>query len=378
MSPPTQEETGPTTGPVPSSSAVGIHSNHQGKDSDQPGQPLTTSYDELGPERGHPGGDWILSAPDTIRSIWGHGDEVAWPSGEALILVGADGTGKTVLAHNLILRQTGLIQTPLLGLPVMPATKVAYLAQDRPVQAKRALKRMVGDMDLEELNHALAVIDWPVGTVEEDPDLLARIAGENNCDTIIVDSLKDITQELSSELTGQAVNRAYQKAITEGVDVLLLHHDRKAGSDSKRRLLKLADVYGSRLMVAGCGSVIALNGVSGDPVVELRQLKHVVAEVGPTQIAFDFTTGEVNIADRTDIVAIVNMAKTPLTAADAAKALYGVTAPTRSDVERARRKLKIVAEKDLIVEVSGATTTAPTRWCSIVLALSEPPELFSE
>jgi len=344
----------------------------------QPVESPTTSYDELGPERGHPGGDWILSAPDTIRSVWGHGDEVAWPSGEAFILVGPDGTGKTVLAHNLILRQTGLIQTSLLGLPVMPATKVAYLAQDRPVQAKRALKRMVGDMDLEELNHALAVIDWPVGTVEEDPDLLARIAGENNCDTIIVDSLKDITQELSSELTGQAVKRAYQKAIAEGVDVLLLHHDRKEGSASKRRLLKLADVYGSRLMVAGCGSVIALNGVSGDPVVELRQLKQVVAEVGPTQIAFDFTTGEVNIVDRTDIVAIVNMAKTPLTAADAAKALYGVTTPTRSDVERARRKLKIVAEKNLIVEVAGATATAHTRWCSIVLALSEPPEMFSE
>lgn len=113
MSPPTQEETRPREDRVPDHVVATTTTRIS---SDQPVESLTTSYDELGPERGHPGGDWILSAPDTIRSVWGHGDEVAWPSGEAFILVGPDGTGKTVLAHNLILRQTGLIQTSLLGL----------------------------------------------------------------------------------------------------------------------------------------------------------------------------------------------------------------------------------------------------------------------
>jgi hypothetical protein len=95
------------------------------------------------PPAGVPGGTWALAAPTEIPALWGAGDEVAWAEGEAFAVVAQDGAGKTVLQHNLILRQLGVIAGPLLGLPVAPRRRVLYLAQDRPRQAARALRRMV-------------------------------------------------------------------------------------------------------------------------------------------------------------------------------------------------------------------------------------------
>ena len=331
-------------------------------------------FDDFHPDPylGRPGGTWALDVPDVVPFLWGNGREIAWARGEALMIVGGDGAGKSALALNLILRLAGLLREPLLGLEVLPRTRVAYLAQDRPRQAQRALRRMLGTVDRDPLDESLMVIDWPLPTLDENPELLAEIAGSNKADVVIVDSLKDVVREPSSEESGAAVKRAYSTAIAEGVDVCLLHHDRKASSDSRRRLLRLSDVYGSRWMVAGCGSVLALNGTSGDPVVELRQLKQVVEEVGPLRMGFDFETGLVHTFDGGDLLGMVNGSKRGLTANDAARLLYETEKPTAAERERARRKLNTLVGRGLVVALDGETATDPKVYCSVVNTLTEP------
>ncbi|HUG31442.1 MAG TPA: AAA family ATPase [Acidimicrobiia bacterium] len=329
--------------------------------------------DERPPYLAHLGGEWVFSAPSEVPSIWGDAEEVAWPQGETLIIAGTDGAGKTVLAQNLIIRQAGIIDDPFLGLTVTPRRRVLYLAQDRPRQAQRAFQRLVGLVDRDTLDEGLAVIDWPVEMlIEEDPELLVRLATENEADTLYVDSLKDICAEPSTEVTGLAVRRAYSLCIAEGIEVCLLHHDRKATSDSKRRILKLADVYGSRFITAGAGSVIALNGGSGDPVIDLRHLKQPSQEVGPLRLSLDFATGEMEIFQGSDIYGILRNAKNGVTANDAARHLYGTEAPTAKERERARRKLESAVGRDRAHKKPGDRANEPTRYFSTEATLTVP------
>ena len=314
-------------------------------------KPLLQPEPEPDPFRARPGGSWIFDRPDTPPAIWGDGDEVAWAEGEALMVVGPDGTGKTVLAGNLVLRLLEIDTRPLLGLPVRPRRRILYLAQDRPSQAARAFRRLVGTIDRPTLDQRLRVIDWPIEQLDANPAGLLELAQDDDCDTVIVDSVKDVVAEPSSEKSGQAIKTGYQLAIASGVEVCLLHHDRKQIQDGRaRRLLKLADVYGSRFMVAGCGSVIALNDRSGDPVIELRHLKLPAAEVGPLRITFNFETGEIDLYEGGDLLAILASAKVGLTAQDAARQLYETDKPSYAERERARRKLKSLVGKGLVVE----------------------------
>lgn len=323
------------------------------------------------PWRGHPGGEWILSASDRVESLWGTGREVAWPKGEAFGLVGPDGSGKTILAGNLIMRQTGIINEPLLGMTVLPRTRILYLAQDRPEQVRRSLKRLVGDADRETLNAALAIIDWPIGLIDDHPSLIAELAAEHGADTVYIDSLKDVVLAPSSEESGLAFKRAYSEAIAAGVEVCFLHHDRKAGQDSKRRILKLSDVYGSRFITAGAGSVIALNGGSGDPIIDLRHLKQPDEEVGPHRVLFDFETGELSLSKEINIVDAIRNSPEGITANDAARILYDTDNPTRSDKERARRKLNSHVDKQRLAVRKGTETNEPNHY---VIAVDEPDQ----
>lgn len=321
------------------------------------------------PSKGWPGGDWLLSAPDRVEALWGDDREVAWPKGEAFILVGGDGSGKTILAGNLLIRQAGIVTEPLFGMTIEPRERILYLAQDRPQQAKRSLKRLIGDLDRESLNERLAVVDWPIGLIDDDPERLVTLAREHGADTVYVDSLKDVVSEPSGEESGLAIKRAYAEAIAAGVEVCLLHHDRKAGAESKRKILKLADVYGSRFITAGAGSVVALNGGSGDPIIDLRHLKQPDEEVGPHRILLDFATGEMSIHEGTDILAVIVNTPEGLTANDAARVLYETDKPTRSDKERARRKLQSLADSGLVVKKPGVEKNEPDHYVKVVQTL---------
>ena len=296
------------------------------------------------------GGSWLADVPTEIPALWGDGERVAWAEAEALMLYGSDGAGKGVLAQNLVLRLIGVIPGDFLGLPVASRRRVVYLAQDRPAQIRRSLRRMVGEVDLQDLDDRLAVVWEPLPKlIDEDPDQLVRIAETNEADVIVVDSVKDIIAKPSDEESGLAMRRAYARALAAGVDVLLLHHDRKAHGQTKRTRLGIDDVYGSRFMVGGCGSVLAINGGSGDPVVDLRHIKQPAGEVGPFRVLYDFETGGATIHHGTDLLSLVRASSRGLTARDAAAAVYDSDKPTPAEKERARRSLEALVAKGLAV-----------------------------
>ena len=67
---------------------------------------------------------------------------------------------------------------------------------------------------------------------------------------------------------------SWQEVIARDIQLMLLHHERKAANSAKR-VHSLDDVYGSTWLTSGLGSVIVLDGEPGDPTVELRHLNHV-------------------------------------------------------------------------------------------------------
>jgi hypothetical protein len=177
-----------------------------------------------------------------------------------------------------------------------------------------------------------------------EPKRLAAFARQHGAGTVGVDCLKDLGGALSEEAAGQAINDAMQACVQAGIDVIEGHHQRKPQADNKRPR-KLADVYGSRWLTAGCGSVVMLWGEPGDPVVEPAHLKQPADEVGPLTPLHDNRGGTTMVADASDVVRIVAMHSGPApTAKDVARVLFKAKEPKRNDVEKARRKLEAEVE----------------------------------
>ncbi len=63
---------------------------------------------------------------------------IGWVEGEALLIVGPSGVGKTTLTGQLVRARMGLGDGLVLGMPVSPGRRVLYLAMDRPAQIARA------------------------------------------------------------------------------------------------------------------------------------------------------------------------------------------------------------------------------------------------
>jgi replicative DNA helicase len=167
-------------------------------------------------------------------------------------------------------------------------------------------------------------------------------------DTVVVDSLKDAAIGLSDDEVGAGYNRARQKVITEGVEVLELHHQRKSQNGSVPS--KLDDVYGSVWLTAGTGSVILLWGEAGDPVVAFRHLKQPMAEVGPFQVQHDHATGHTSLFHAVDLLALAAR-REGVTALQAAEIVAESKKPTAAEKEKARRRLEKLADSGSLIKV---------------------------
>lgn len=311
-----------------------------------------------------PGGSFVLDVPPLPPAVWGAGQQVAWAQGEALMLCGPAGVGKTTLAVQLVAARLGIGQEEVLGLPVRPGAKrVLYLAMDRPPQIARAMGRLFTEDDRRALDEKLIV--WP-GPPPYDmakrPETLAALCDRAKADTVIVDSLKDSAVKLSDDEVGGGYNRARQKALVEGVEVLELHHQRKAGGDNKRPT-KLDDVYGSTWLTAGAGSVLLLWGEPGDPVVELHHLKQPAEQLGPWMVLHDHERGRSWIDPQPDVLTLVrNQRQVGMTPTLLAKTLYHTDKPSRSEVERARRRLNQLEREGLLTSIPGERGGAEARY----------------
>ena len=205
-----------------------------------------------------PGG-CILDVPRTPEPVWGDGDDILWARGQSLIIAGPDGVGKTTLAGNLIRSRLDTGPGKVLGLPVAPGQRnVLVLLMDRPQQAMTALARLFTPADRDLLNTKLRV--WrgpPPEDLARNTSMLTHLCALAEADTCIIDSLKDAALKLTDDEAGSGWNRARQTAIEAGTELIELHHPRK-GQDGNRKPSKLDDLYGSRWIPAGAGSVISL------------------------------------------------------------------------------------------------------------------------
>jgi replicative DNA helicase len=191
------------------------------------------------------------------------------------------------------------------------------------------------------------LVVWP-GSVPFDiarnPDSLAAFAVERHAGALVIDSVKDLAANLSEEEVGTAIHRAWQLCVEVGIDVLGVHHPRKA-QPGNMRATALADVYGSRWITAGCGSVILVWGDAGDPVVNLSHLKQPADIVGPLQLLHDNQAGTVAVMDREPdaIELVVGWIGPGPTVREVAARVYGKDADDikPNEKEKVRRRLNI-------------------------------------
>ncbi|MFD5506989.1 AAA family ATPase [Streptomyces sp. NPDC127051] len=298
-----------------------------------------------------PGGSFFLDVPETPAAVWGDGGDVLWAEGEALLIAAPQGVGKTTLAHQLIRARLGL-QDSVLGLPVAPGKRVLLLAMDRPAQTRRAGHRIFGRDDPKFLNEHLVVWEGPPPyDLAKQTDILAAMCEKAKADTVVIDSIKDAAVGISEDAVGAGYNRARQKALAEGVQVVESHHNRKAGTNGGPPNT-MADIYGSTWITSGAGSVILLWGEAGDPVVSFRHLKQPMNEVGPFHLNHDHAAGITTVAQAADLFDLVRRSGADgLTPIKAAEALYEVRAPTRAQKEKARRRLDKAVEQGLLIRM---------------------------
>lgn len=239
------------------------------------------------------GGSFIFDDPGNVSAVWGEGEQILWAQGEPLMIAAPEGTGKSTTAQQLILRLCGVVEGPLLGLPVKRQRRPGvYLALDRPRQIRRSMRRMVRDADQEQLDKRLIVWDEPLPMpFEEFDDFLNELCPRAGW--VVVDSLKDFAVGLSTDEVGAQVNKVWQSLSARGIDLLVLHHDRKTMGSETRTNPSVSDIYGSRWLTAGMGSVLMYSGQPGDQDVTMHHVKQPLEPVGPMVVHYDRSTGAV-------------------------------------------------------------------------------------
>lgn len=330
------------------------------------------------------GASFFLDIPDMPPTLWGLGNEILWIDGEPLMICGDDGTGKSTLAHQLIACRLGL-RKKLLGFNVEPAEgRVVYLAMDRPEQARRAGARLFPkDMHGEfrkDLNERLGVWQGPLPVdVLQSPVVLADwIQQEFGSDVsdVHADSIKDISSRLSDDAVGSGINSAIQELIARGINWVGLHHQRKANGEN-RKPTSLADVYGSRWLTAGQGSVLMLvrPGEDNKDIIEINQLKEPMDKVRPILAKHDRVNGRTSVIKEVDDVEgfLQECGEAGATILEVAAVLFGKGKTEVSQAEKkvAERKLNGLAYGERATKQAaqrgGEGGTKPARYFSAVV-----------
>ncbi len=303
---------------------------------------------------------FVLDEPTEVTAVVGSGDQVFWASGEGCMLNGQQGVGKTTVAQQIVLHGIGVRTGPLFGLPVAPfAGPVVYLAMDRPRQAARSFRRMVSDEDRDLLRDRLVVWKGPLPTnPTKSPTVLADFVQEI-CPTaavLVVDSVKDLAPGISADEVGAALNLAWQEVVARDIELLVLHHERKA-SQGSARAHSIDDVYGSVWLTAGMGSVLVLEGEPGDPSVTLRHLKQPAEPVGPLDLRHDHATGTTRLHTAPSLLDVLHTSgPSGMTAEEIALVVIGRS--SRNDVQSIKRRLDKQIKAHAVELISGAMTPA--------------------
>lgn len=323
----------------------------------QPTEAAPNDHADPDPENAVDGAQFVLDQPEGIPALWGRGSQVIWPAGEALMIAGGQGLGKTSIALLLVRELLGLGDGVLLGLPVAHlGCRILYLAMDRPKQIARAARRIFAEDDRQVLAEQLVV--WsgpPPKDLAAYPALLAKMADHYDAGLIVVDSLKDAAVRLSEDAVGAQWNRARQHLLSQGRQLLELHHTVKRGPQGGP-VTGVADIYGSTWLTSGAGSIVLLAGEPGDPIVSFRHVKQPAEEVGPYRVLHDQAAGTLTIDHAVNLVELVKASGVEgLTAKAAAVAITERPNPSRGEIEKARRKLDQLAAAGSLVRIEGTS-----------------------
>lgn len=152
------------------------------------------------------------------------------------------------------------------------------------------------------------------------------------------------------------MNIAWQGVIAEDIELLLLHHQRKAAQGAAR-INSLDDVYGSTWLTAGLGSVFALEGEPGDPVVGMKHVKQPLVPVDDTKVTHDHVTGTTTLRD----VSTVSLAEHLRRVGEAGTtaeyaALETIGSAEKKDLQKVRRSLNTMVERGEAEKLPGART----------------------
>lgn len=311
---------------------------------------------ELPPDPAVDGAEFILDQPAEVPAIWGEGSRVLWAPGEALMIAGPQGVGKTTLAGQILCALLGTLTT-VLGLPVAAFSgRILYLAMDRPRQISRSLRRQFSEKDRALLAERLVVRPGPPpADLAASPTLLATMAQHHGASVVVVDSLKDAVVGLSDDAVAASYNRARQHLLASGCEIIELHHVVKRTTKNDQPGSAVDSIYGSTWLTSGCGSVVLITGEPGDPIVGFRHVKQPAEEVGPYRLLHDQDTGTLSIEHGVDLLELVKLAGPDgLTAKDAAAAVTEKTQPSRSDIEKARRKLDKLVQAHVLERLDGS------------------------
>ncbi len=291
------------------------------------------------PLRAVDGATFVDDVPDEIPANWGYESVVLWAQGEPLMLVGPDGVGKTTLGQQIALARVGLFDQ-LLRFPIASArARVLYIAADRPRQAASSMRRMIRPEDRDTLRERLVVWKGPLPfSLADEPRGLIDLSRQLGASDVVIDSLKDVQVDLVKDEIGSRVSIAFQELIASDRELLCLHHQRKQ-MNAAAKPRTLADVYGSRSLTAGMGSVLLIWGDAGDLVVELKHLKQPAEEVGPLMLTHDHSRGRTNVHEAADLEQLLTNATHGLTVHDVAQVIFTTADPSRNEIEKARRKL---------------------------------------
>jgi hypothetical protein len=306
------------------------------------------------------GAEFVLDQPPSPEAVWGAGERVLWAADEALLIAGTDGVGKTTLAQQVALGRVGVGDGEVLGFRVQGSEgSLVYLALDRPAQIARSLGRMVTEDDRALLKERLAVWRGPLPANPEAgafalADWLRDTYG-SDVTTVIVDSYKDVLPGISEDRGGAALNSAMQEVLARGVQWLGLHHNRKLSDEDRRkkRDYTLADIYGSRWLTAGTGSVLFLVGDAGDPVVEVHHIKQPSARVETMLVAHDRASGRSTRAVSVETVFgfLDQRGATGATVPEISLALHNASTDTVN--KRTRKELRRLLSEGLVAEQPG-------------------------
>jgi hypothetical protein len=317
----------------------------------------------------------FLSSEINSKPLWGRNSEVLWSPGEAFMVVGPQGVGKSTLIQQLMFARLGISLPQMLNYPVDVDTSDAphlYLAMDRPQQIKRSILRMINAASdgkpkearrIQQILRERVIFYWgrPPVKADEAPQVFADWVQRHgrNPSTLYNDSVKDLCGGLTGDESGLGFNTAIQLVLESGTEVVSNHHQRKATSDNKKPNT-LSDVYGNGWLTAGHGSVILLWGKPGARTVELTHLKQPQETVGPLTVTHAHTTGNSSRVDiKTTLLGLATTAGSAgITEALCVKKIFDVD--SKDDTyslckKRVRRQLDKLTSDGLLTYTPGVT-----------------------